>query len=81
MRIYVDARYARHLKAEIILLVAKIGNDKAWREEEDPRVSAWANIPADRIDADAKGEVLIVIDEPDAGADVVRFPDQLKVAS
>lgn len=81
MRILVDARYARYLKAELVLLVAKIGRDKAYREVND-EISRFASVPAELLDENAIGDVLIVIDEPSpAGADVIPLPERLKVAS
>jgi hypothetical protein len=81
MRILVDARYARYLKAELVLLVAKIGRDKAYREEED-EIAASPTCPTEMLDDTATGDVLIVIDEPDpADARVFALPEPLKAAS
>lgn len=58
----VPAAYARYVESQIITLLAEIGRDRGWRDEDDPRVQAFCKAEiSERLDPTAVGVVRIVV--------------------
>ena len=59
--IAIPAQYQRHLVALLERAAAEIERDQALRSDEDERVRAFAPVPDEVLDAEASGQVAIVV--------------------